>query len=215
MARSSLKSRKTELTLIFIDPKTPSILYLCDPHSSQPGGKSVSIDVVSNNARWFLYEQEVEPRAFGSNVGLVNPFSMKRFMDVKMSRAKTDRVDSYFIAEYGRQIFEGPLFRPKTEAQKQIEAKVKILEDFYKDLTRVKNQREALSLRPMKGLKKNLAYYDRVIEFLKEQIKELEKEIRRLCKEHFPEEYRLLKSMPGIGDRAILGILKGLRGRRR
>jgi len=30
------KNGKTELTLIFIDPKTPSILYLCDPHSSQP-----------------------------------------------------------------------------------------------------------------------------------------------------------------------------------
>jgi hypothetical protein len=38
-------------------------------------------------------------------------------MDAKMSRAKTDKVDSYFIAEYGRQVFRGPLFKPKTEAQ--------------------------------------------------------------------------------------------------
>jgi adenine-specific DNA glycosylase len=28
----------------------------------------------------------------------------------------------------------------------------------------------------------------------------LEKEIRELCKKYFPEEYRLLKSIPGIGD---------------
>jgi transposase len=75
------------------------------------------------------------------NVGLVNPFSMKRFMDAKMSRAKTDKVDSYFIAEYGRQIFKGPLFKPKTEAQKEIEARVKTLERFNKQLTMLKNQR--------------------------------------------------------------------------
>jgi transposase len=91
------------------------------------------------------------------NVGLVNPFSMKRFMDAKMSRAKTDKVDSYFIAECGRQIFKGPLFKPKTEAQKEIEARVKTLERFNKQLMMLKNQREALSLIPMKGLKKILA----------------------------------------------------------
>ena len=188
------------------------------PHLNEIGvDKSNVLILMESTGNYHLHLAEyLAERQY--NVGLVNPFSMKRFMDAKMSRAKTDKVDSYFIAEYGRQIFEGPLFRPKTEAQKQIEAKVKILEDFYKELTRVKNQREALSLRPMKGLKKNLAYYDRVIEFLKEQIKELEKEIRRLCKEHFPEEYRLLKSMPGIGDRAIavvVSILRNFKGFKR
>jgi transposase len=145
------------------------------------------------------------------NVGLANPFSMKRFMDAKMSRAKTDKVDSFFIAEYGMKFFKGPLFKPKTEAQKEIEARVKTLERFNKQLTMLKNQREALSLIPMKGLKKILAHYDRIIESIEKEIEVLEKEIRELCKKHFPEEYRLLKSIPGIGDRAIAIVVSILR----
>jgi len=79
-------------------------------------------------------------------------------MDAKMSRAKTDKVDSCFIAEYGMQVFKGPLFKQKTEAQKEIEAMIKTLERFNKQLTMLKNQREALSLIPMKGSKKILSY---------------------------------------------------------
>jgi hypothetical protein len=41
--------------------------------------------------------------------------------------------------------------------------------------------------------------YDRIIELVKKEIEVLEKEIRELRKKHFPEEYRLLKSIPGIG----------------
>ena len=39
--------------------------------------------------------------------------------------------DSTYIAEYGKQFFEGKLFKPKKEVQKQIEAKLRIREDFY------------------------------------------------------------------------------------
>jgi len=103
-----------------------------------------------------------------------------------MSRAKTDKVDSFFIAEYGMKFFKGPLFKPKTEAQKEIEARVKTLERFNKQLTMLKNQRKALSLIPMKGLNKILAHYDRIIESIEKEIGVLEKEIRELCKKHFP-----------------------------
>jgi transposase len=39
----------------------------------------------------------------------------------------------------------------------------------------------------------------------------LKKEIRELCKKHFLEEYRLLKSIPEIGDRAIAVVVLILR----
>jgi hypothetical protein len=35
----------------------------------------------------------------------VNSFSVKKFMEAKMTRVKTDKVDSYFIAEYRRTFF--------------------------------------------------------------------------------------------------------------
>jgi len=148
----------------------------------------------------------------GYSVGIINPYSMKNFIEAKMSRVKTDKVDSTYIAEYGKRFFEGKLFKPKTEAQKQIEAKLRILEDFQKQLNMLKNQREALKWVPMKRPDKNLAYYDEVIKLLKKKIKEIEEEIEKLCKDNYPREYELLSSIPGIKNRAISMILSMLRG---
>lgn len=148
----------------------------------------------------------------GYNVAVINPYSMKKFAEAKMSRVKTDKVDSALIAEYGRQFFEGKLFKPKTDIQKQIEAKLGILEDFQKQMNMLKNQRESLSHVPMSNPEKNLAYYDEVIKLLKIKIKEIEKEIDKLCRDNYPKEYELLSSIPGIKNRAISVILSILRG---
>jgi transposase len=55
----------------------------------------------------YLYEN-------GYKVAVVNPFSIKKFMEAKMTRVKTDKADSYFIAEYGRMFFDGELYKPKS-----------------------------------------------------------------------------------------------------
>lgn len=153
----------------------------------------------------YLYEK-------GYQVAVVNPYSMKKFIQAKMSRAKTDKVDSQMIAEYGRSFFDGRLFKPKTEIQKQIETRLGMLEDFQKQLNMLKNQKEALSRVPMKNSEEILSRYEEVIQLIKRQIRELEKEIERLCKENYPEEYELLRSIPGIRNRAISVILSILRG---
>ena len=64
----------------------------------------------------YLYEN-------GYKVAIVNlnPFSIKKFMEAKMTRVKTDKADSYLIAEYGRMFFDGELYKPKSayNAKKQ------------------------------------------------------------------------------------------------
>jgi len=47
-----------------------------------------------------------------------------------MTRAKTDKADSYFIAQHGRTFFDGELYKPKPDVEKEIEVKLKILEDL-------------------------------------------------------------------------------------
>jgi transposase len=56
----------------------------------------------------YLYEN-------GYKVAVVNPFSIKKFMEAKMTRVKTDKADSFFIAEYGRTFFDGEFYKPKTD----------------------------------------------------------------------------------------------------
>jgi transposase len=66
-------------------------------------------------------------------------------MKAKMTRVKTDKTDSYLIAEYGRMFFDGELYKPKTDVEKEIEVKLKILEDLQQQLTMLRNQRESLT----------------------------------------------------------------------
>jgi len=94
----------------------------------------------------YLYEN-------GYKVAVVNPFSIKKFMEAKMTRVKTDKADSFFIAEYGRTFFDGELYKPKSDVEKEIEVKLKILEDLQQQLTMLRNKRESLSHVPMKKLK--------------------------------------------------------------
>jgi Transposase and inactivated derivatives len=114
----------------------------------------------------YLYENDYK-------VAVVNPFSIKKFMEAKMTRVKTDKADSYFIAEYGRMLFDGELYKPKPDVEKEIEVKLKILEDLQHQLTKLRNQRESLSHVPIpiKKLKENLEYYDELIEKIEKKHK--------------------------------------------
>jgi transposase len=152
----------------------------------------------------YLYENDYQ-------VAVVNPFSIKKFMEAKMSRVKTDKADSYFIAEYGRTFFDGELYKPKPDTEKEIEVKLKILEDLQQQLTMLRNKRESLSHVPMKRLKENLEYYNKIIREVEKNIKELEKEIKELSKKNFQEEYKLLKSIPGVSDR-VIGVIISIFG---
>jgi transposase len=113
----------------------------------------------------YLYEN-------GYKVAVVNPFSIKKFMEAKMTRVKADKADSFFIAEYGRMFFDGELYKPKSDVEKEIEVKLKILEDLQQQLTMLRNQRESLSHVPMKKLKENLEYYDELIRKIEKSIKD-------------------------------------------
>jgi transposase len=128
----------------------------------------------------YLYEN-------GYKVAVINPFSIKKFMEAKMTRVKTDKADSYFIAEYGRTFFDGEPYKPKSDVEKEIEIKLKILEDLQKQLTILRNQREALSHVPMKKIKENLEYYDELIRKIEKSIKELEKDIKELSKKNYQQ----------------------------
>nr|WP_281340800.1 hypothetical protein [Sulfurihydrogenibium sp. YO3AOP1] len=71
----------------------------------------------------------------------------KSYMLIIMEHAgvKTDKADSFFIAEYGRTFFDGELYKPKSDVEKEIEVKLKILEDLQQQLTMLRNKRESLT----------------------------------------------------------------------
>jgi transposase len=82
----------------------------------------------------YLYENDY-------NVAVINPFSIKKVMEAKMTRVKTDKADSCLIAEYGRMFFDGELYKPKTAYNAKKSKRI------IKSCTNEKNEREFRVLR--------------------------------------------------------------------
>ncbi len=145
----------------------------------------------------------------GYGVGVENPFVIKKFSEMKMKRAKTDGVDSKIIAEYGSKE-EVRLFNPNDKVRADIELKLKAIDDFYKNINILQNQLSALEHRPecSKEIKK---FYEKNIKTFRRDIKKLEKEILNLVKTYYSEDYNLLKSIPGAGDRLCCAVISMLR----
>ncbi|MCJ7766673.1 MAG: IS110 family transposase [Thiovulaceae bacterium] len=144
----------------------------------------------------------------GFNISVVNPFAIKKYAEMKMMRAKTDAVDARLIAAYGAYEDEIHLFEPKSEVVIAIDNLLKAIDDLRSQKTMVTNQHHALK-HQVQSSKVAIASYKRHITFIEKEIACLEQELETIIIVNFKEEYRLLRTIPGIGLKSsgvILGI---------
>ncbi len=133
-------------------------------------------------------------------VSVVNPLVIKRFMQMRLVRAKTDKKDAKMIAMYGET--ESPdLWDAKDKELLKIQQAMTLFQGLSKQENQLKNQMEAfisssiedhMSLQCIKKLLKNIG----------EQKAKLEKRIEVSIKTHYKETYMLLRSIPGIGPKS-------------
>ena len=144
----------------------------------------------------------------GIKTSTVNPLIIKRYAQMKMRRAKTDKVDARVIAEYGMD--EKPYeYKPKSEKEQDIEDIVKLIDDYKQIKTQITNRIEALINKPQCNQIALNSLKDHAKQ-LKNNIKMLEKELKKIMKEYFLEDYKLLEKVPAIGlvsTAVIIGML--------
>ena len=75
----------------------------------------------------FLYEQ-------GIKISVVNPLSVKRFIQMKLSKVKTDKSDARAICEYAT-VNEVPLYTAKDENQAESLQLLRLIEIYTKQST--------------------------------------------------------------------------------
>ena len=144
----------------------------------------------------------------GFYVSVVNPFSIKKYAEMKMMRAKTDAVDAKLIAAYGAYERDINLFEPKSKVVIAIDNLLKVIDDLRLQKTMVSNQYHAIK-HQVQFSTKAAASYKRHITFIEKELTMLEQELEALIISNFEEEYRLLRTIPGIGlmsSSVILGI---------
>ena len=146
----------------------------------------------------FLYKK-------GVAVSVVNPLSVKRFIQMKLAKVKTDKSDAKSICDYGT-VNQVPLYNALTDVQAECLQLFRLLDSYVKKNTATKNKihgEDVLGI-PSKtvyrSLKRNSAH-------LKKEIELLEDRLLALVKQDQQAQLTLLQTIPGIGMKTALFLI--------
>jgi len=146
----------------------------------------------------FLYKN-------GVLVSVVNPLSVKRFIQMKLAKVKTDKSDAKSICEYGT-VNEVPLYNALTDVQSECLQLFRLLDSYIKKSTATKNK---LHGETTLGIPSKTVYSSlkRDLKHLKKEILILEKRLLELVKQDQQEQLTLLQTIPGIGLKTALFLI--------
>jgi len=146
----------------------------------------------------YLYQQ-------GYMVSVVNPLSVKRFIQMKLSKIKTDKSDAKAICDYA--IFnEVPLYTAKDESQAECLQLIRLIAIYIKQSTALKNK---IHGEKTLGIPSKVVYHslNRSLKSVTKEIKILEERLTELVKDHQQSQLTLLKSIPGMGVKTAIMLI--------
>jgi transposase len=138
-------------------------------------------------------------------VSVVNPLSVKRFIQMKLAKVKTDKSDAKAICDYGI-INEVPLYNALTDVQSECLQLFRWLDNLIKKRTATKNKihgEEVLGV-PSKFVFRSLI---KTKKFLDKEILGIEQKLLSLVKQDQQVQLTLLQSIPGIGLKTALFLI--------
>lgn len=146
----------------------------------------------------FLYEKQVD-------VSVLNPLSVKRFIQMKLKQNKTDKSDARMIALYAS---EQPLklWIPEPEYIEKSKQLQKVIVLYLKQNTSLKNHIQALESRGVK-MGKIITSLKRQLRQVNNEIKLLEAEIEKLIKDNDGELLSNLTTIPGVGKKTATYLI--------
>ncbi len=151
-----------------------------------------------NQLAYFLQENNIK-------VSVENPLSVKRFIQMKLSKIKTDKSDSKMICAYGiyndLKLWEG--YSKQQQERLQI---TRLLSTYTKQCTMLKNKihGEGVLGVPSKLVLRSLK---RHLKQIQKEILNLESHLLKLVKENYQDLLSRLETIPGIGRKTSLMLI--------
>ena len=141
----------------------------------------------------------------GIRVSVENPLAVKRFIQMKLSKIKTDKSDAKQICEYAKQV-ELKLWKGNSKHQTECLQITRLLAIYTKQSTMIKNKLHGESVlgNPSKAVVSSLK---RSLKQVQKEIKMLEDKLLILVKQEHQEVLTRLKSIPGIGNKTALMLV--------
>jgi transposase len=147
---------------------------------------------------YYLLENDIK-------VSVENPLAVKRFIQMKLSKIKTDKSDSKLICDYAIQV-DLKLWKGNTKDEMECLQITRTLSVYTKQSTMLKNKLhgEAVLGNPSKA----------VVSSLKRSLKQLEREMEKLedtllilVKQAHQDLLTRLKTIPGIGRKTAIMLV--------
>ena len=138
-------------------------------------------------------------------VSVVNPLSVKRFIQMRLKTSKTDKLDAQMIRMYGES--EQPkLWSPPSKLIFEATELHKLIELLVRQRAGLKNRLHALE---SKGITRSLVLTSvrRQIRNLSNEITDLELKLESVIKEYEPDLLTRLCSIPGVGKRTAIYLI--------
>ena len=140
----------------------------------------------------------------GGRVAVLNPLVIKRFIQMHLSKGKSDRKDAQWLLRYGQQQ-PTTCWQPDEAVLVECRQLEQVSEQLLKQKTMVSNSLEALLQQPViSAVARQQLQQTR--QLLDEQLQAIETELLHLLEQRYSEQMRLLTSIPGIG-RKTAGML--------
>ncbi len=146
----------------------------------------------------FLYQKGIE-------VSVVNPLTIKRFIQMKLQQNKTDKSDARMIALFAQ---EQPLKQwiPEPEYIEKSKQLQKVVVLYLKQNTALKNHIQGLESRGVKT-GRIITSLKRQLRHVKDEIVLLEQEIEVLIKQHDGDLLSNITSIPGVGKKTAVYLI--------
>ena len=149
-------------------------------------------------SNWHLYEK-------GIKVSVVNPLSVKRFIQMKLSKVKTDKSDAKAICDYA-QANEVPLYTARNAIQAECLQLLSLQDLYMKQRTAVKNKihgEKALGT-PSKAVSRSL---NRMLKQIEKELTQIETKLEFLIRETQKDQLENLTSIPGMGKKTAMLLI--------
>ena len=153
------------------------------------------------------YHVKLASYLFDSNllISVVNPLIVKRYSQMRLLRAKTDKSDAIMIYEYG-QFDELKLWEVPKAYIVEIKQIFTAIDLMLKHRLGYRNQIEAFTQMKIKSKQVFKGLEDQV-EILNYAIKELEEAAEKLVLENAGVLYQKLKTIPSIGRKSAIMLI--------
>lgn len=138
-------------------------------------------------------------------VSVLNPLIIKRYSQMRLSRAKTDAKDAQLMAEYARE-HSPESWTPPAAVNQAMRQLMSLRDGLLRQQTILLNQAEAFAHTPIQQ-----EVVDQVLEqqqvSLTQALARIDDRLEELAKEQYQQCYQAVLSIPGIGPKTALMLL--------